>query len=396
MKRVFKKVIQVAAAAMSCMVIGTMGVPVIASAAPSTAGYIWPLQSKGTFTQGYKGVNHTGVDIAIGYGSNVVSMMDGRVKYVQKWNGSKYDMQSYGNLVIIYHPSKGTSTYYAHLSSINVSNGQYVSAGQVIGKVGSTGASKGNHLHFELHLNAKSALNTYGKSDGQRTNPLNYVSSNNIGTGPAPAPSNKMALSGATYPTTLQKGKPYPVKGTITSPSKITYVSAAVYSTSGKWETGGSTNPNSYSYNLAGLDNKVIYNNLGTGTHVYKVYAKNSSGQVCLLSKLFTVTSGYKAPYASGANAPTSIKCGKFFGLKGMVYGNGSNLQQVTAAVYTTNGTWKTGRTINVNTGSVDIAKSLDPYVVFNHLPRGTYYYKVIAKNAAGTYTLVNKQFKVY
>lgn len=209
-------------------------------------------------------------------------------------------------------------------------------------------------------------------------------------------PSSKMTLSGATYPTTLQKGKPYPVKGTITSPSKITYVSAAVYNTSGKWETGGSTNPNSYSYNLAGLDSKVIYNNLGVGTHVYKVYAKNSSGEVCLLSKQFTVTSGYKAPYVSGANAPSSIKCGKFFGLKGMVYGNGSNLQQVTAAVYTPNGTWKTGRTINVNTGSVDIAKSLDPYVVFNHLPRGTYYYKVIAKNAAGTYTLVNKQFKVY
>lgn len=393
MKRVFGKIAKVAVAAMSCMAIGAMSIPAVASAAPSWAGYIWPLQSTGKITQHYGHNGHTGTDIAIGYGSNVVAAMDGRVKYVQKWNGSKYNMQSYGNLVIVYHPSKGTSTYYAHLSSINVSNGQYVSAGQVIGKVGSTGNSTGNHLHFEMHLNAKSALNTYGKSDGKRANPLTYVGPGNIGPNPV---TSKMTLSGATYPTTLQKGKPYPVKGTITSPSKITYVSAAVYNTSGKWETGGSTNPNSYSYNLAGLDSKVIYNNLGVGTHVYKVYAKNSSGEVCLLSKQFTVTSGYKAPYVSGANAPSSIKCGKFFGLKGMVYGNGSNLQQVTAAVYTPNGTWKTGRTINVNTGSVDIAKSLDPYVVFNHLPRGTYYYKVIAKNAAGTYTLVNKQFKVY
>lgn len=217
-----------------------------------------------------------------------------------------------------------------------------------------------------------------------------------VAPGSNPTPVSKMTLTGAIYPTTLQKGKAYPVKGTITSPSKMTYVSAAVYNSAGKWMTGGSCNPNSTTYNLAGLDNKVIYNILSPGTYTYAVYAKNSSGQVCLLSKQFTVSSGYKAPYVSGANWPTSIKCGKFFGLKGMVYGNGSNLRQVTAAVYTTGGAWKTGKTINVNCGSVNIAKSLDPYVVFNHLPRGTYYYKVIAKNSAGTYTLVNKQFKVY
>ena len=207
---------------------------------------------------------------------------------------------------------------------------------------------------------------------------------------------NSMILTGATYPTTLQKGKAYPVKGTIASPSKMTYVSAAVYNSAGKWMTGGSCNPNSTTYNLAGLDNKVIYNILSPGTYTYAVHAKNSSGQVCLLSKQFTVSSGYKAPYVSGANWPTSIKRGKFFGLKGTVYGNGSNLRQVTAAVYTTGGARKTGKTINVNCSSVNIAKSLDPYVVFNHLPRGTYNYKVIAKNSAGTYTLVNKRFKVY
>lgn len=222
----------------------------------------------------------------------------------------------------------------------------------------------------------------------------NYASK--FGNDPNPAPVSKMTLAGATYPTTLQKGKAFPVKGTITSPTKMTYVSAAVYNSAGKWMTGGSCNPNSTTYNLAGLDNKVVYNILAPGTYTYAVYAKNSSGQVCLLSQKFTVTSGYKAPYVSGANWPTSVKCGKFFGLKGMVYGNGSNLQQVTAAVYTAGGAWKTGKTINVNCGSVNIAKSLDPYVVFNHLPRGTYYYKVIAKNSAGTYTLVNKQFKVY
>ena len=151
-----------------------------ASYAASAAGYTWPLPSAGRITQNYSN-SHSGTDIAIGAGTKVMSAMDGKVKYVQKWDGhSKTNMQSYGNLVIVYHPSTGTATYYAHLKSISVSLGQTVKQGQQIGTVGSTGNSTGNHLHFEMHLNAKSGNNTYGKSDGTRTNPLNYVGPNNL------------------------------------------------------------------------------------------------------------------------------------------------------------------------------------------------------------------------
>lgn len=157
-----------------------------ASYAASAAGYTWPLPSAGRITQHYGNNGHSGTDIAIGAGTKVMSAMDGRVKYVQKWDGhSKTNMQSYGNLVIVYHPSTGTATYYAHLQSISVSLGQSVKQGQQLGTVGSTGNSTGNHLHFEIHLNAKSGNNTYGGSDGTRTNPLNYVGSSNL---PGPAP----------------------------------------------------------------------------------------------------------------------------------------------------------------------------------------------------------------
>jgi len=55
----------------------------------------------------------------------------------------------YGLYLKIQHDN-GTSTLYSHLSSISVTNGQYVNQGQIIGKMGTTGKSTGCHLHFEV------------------------------------------------------------------------------------------------------------------------------------------------------------------------------------------------------------------------------------------------------
>ncbi len=62
---------------------------------------------------------------------------------------------SYGNYVVIAH-SDGSRSLYAHQSQRAVSVGQTVSQGQVIGYVGTTGSSTGNHLHFEIWLNSSS------------------------------------------------------------------------------------------------------------------------------------------------------------------------------------------------------------------------------------------------
>ncbi len=68
----------------------------------------------------------------------------------------------YGNHVIVDH-GNGYQTLYGHLSSLDVSQGQYVSKGQRLGTMGSTGWSTGPHLHFEIR---------YG---GSYLNPLNYL-----------------------------------------------------------------------------------------------------------------------------------------------------------------------------------------------------------------------------
>jgi murein DD-endopeptidase MepM/ murein hydrolase activator NlpD len=92
---------------------------------------------------------HAGMDIAAPAGSAIRAAADGRV-FRAGWNGG------YGRYTCIYHGLRngsGLATCYAHQSRILVSYGQRVRRGQVIGAVGTTGASTGNHLHFEVRRN---------------------------------------------------------------------------------------------------------------------------------------------------------------------------------------------------------------------------------------------------
>lgn len=129
-------------------------------------GFIWPLPGAGRVTtefgadQWVNGVfssGHKGLDIAIAGGTPIYAAHNGTVAATTgHW--------SYGNVVMIDN-GDGVSTLYAHMQSAAiVSVGQTVTQGQVIGYVGSTGNSSGNHLHFEVRVN------------GVRQNPRNYIS----------------------------------------------------------------------------------------------------------------------------------------------------------------------------------------------------------------------------
>ncbi|MGB3788809.1 MAG: peptidoglycan DD-metalloendopeptidase family protein [Phormidesmis sp.] len=116
-------------------------------------GYIWP--TRGTLTSGYGwrwGRMHRGVDVAGPVGTPVVAAGSGVVENAG-WNSG-----GYGNMVEIRHPD-GSLTLYAHNNRLNVSTGQAVKQGQKIAEMGSTGYSTGPHLHFEVHLNGKDAVN---------------------------------------------------------------------------------------------------------------------------------------------------------------------------------------------------------------------------------------------
>ena len=114
------------------------------------AAYAWPVPEHFEVTQRYS-AEHSAWDIGAAAGTPVVAADDGTVTVTQKWNGlvTKGDNNSYGHLVQITH-ADGTVTLYAHLSEINVRQGDTVVRGQQIGRVGETGYADGAHLHFEV------------------------------------------------------------------------------------------------------------------------------------------------------------------------------------------------------------------------------------------------------
>ena len=131
----------------------------------SSSGFLWPLSGYTRVTSpfGYRNCPfhgqelHGGCDVPAPSGTPIMATKSGVV--VVSTYGS-----SYGNYVVIAH-SDGSRSLYAHQSQRAVSVGQTVSQGQVIGYVGTTGSSTGNHLHFEIWLNSSSS---------SRVNPVAY------------------------------------------------------------------------------------------------------------------------------------------------------------------------------------------------------------------------------
>ena len=114
---------------------------------------IWPVDGK--LESGFGGRKnpfggsgyefHSGQDIEAALGASVVAGAKGNVSFVGWQNG-------YGQLVVIDHGG-GLTTRYGHLSHIDVGQGESVTRGQFIGRVGSTGRSTGPHLHYEVRIN---------------------------------------------------------------------------------------------------------------------------------------------------------------------------------------------------------------------------------------------------
>lgn len=120
--------------------------------------FICPLREGYVITSSYGwrwGRSHDGIDLAIATGTPVYASATGTVVMAQWYYG-------YGKCIDIEHEN-GTVTRYAHLSSIDVSVGEQVFQGMIIGESGNTGNSTGPHLHFEIIV------------DGAAVDPATYI-----------------------------------------------------------------------------------------------------------------------------------------------------------------------------------------------------------------------------
>lgn len=134
----------------------------------SDSGFICPLagRSKSDITTGFRGyAGHTGVDFARNskgavQGLPVLAAKSGTVIISKALKNSSGGYRSYGEYIVINH-GDGTLSLYAHMqpNSRRVEVGDYVSQGEQIGNVGTTGNSTGYHLHFEVRLSSGAIVN---------------------------------------------------------------------------------------------------------------------------------------------------------------------------------------------------------------------------------------------
>lgn len=131
----------------------------------SSSGFSWPASASVTSSFGNRSMGyHEGLDIAKGGVVPIKAAASGTVL-------KSYYSSSYGNVVFLTHKQNGQTytTVYAHMRNRTVKTGDRVSKGQRLGKMGNTGRSFGQHLHFELHKGAWNA------EKSNAVDPLSYL-----------------------------------------------------------------------------------------------------------------------------------------------------------------------------------------------------------------------------
>ena len=214
---------------------------------------------------------------------------------------------------------------------------------------------------------------------------------------------SKLKIASVVAPTTIYQGDGFSISGKITSNRKISQVSVSVIDQSGRPVLNASAKPKAKSYNVSKLDAKIKFGTLSTGTYTYKVTAKDAKQTSTLVNRQFEVVKDPAAsmPAASAKstlkitsyNYPTSIKKGKSFSIKGKIRSN-KKISSVKVQVLKSNGKAALSATAKPKAKSYNI-KKLDKKIKFGKLKKGTYTYRVIAKDSTQTLTLVSRAFTV-
>ncbi|MDR1630119.1 MAG: peptidoglycan DD-metalloendopeptidase family protein [Oscillospiraceae bacterium] len=379
---------------------------------------LWPTPGYAGITSGYgDNRSHWAIDIAAPKGTPIISSAAGQVIAVNtscthNYGKSYVCCDSRGNYVLIRNTSpingQTVEVRYIHMTSVYVSVGQHVTAGQQIGTVGSTGYSTGNHLDYKLYLNGTAVdpgpylqipSNLYYAGSNWSANAA-YIaklkSYNNTEYDPGSGGSNLMLQSGYNYPILILKGNNFNISGTVSSTKKLTFVEARIVSPDGSVKYKASATPNATTYSLANLAGSLRFRSLSEGFYAYEIVAKDESmsSNYQLLYSPFTVSDKATIAPMAGYTYPVSLKPGQSFSIKGKL-ASINPMTAVSVSIVSTSGETKISQTRSVNTSVYDLA-DMDSSVKFNTLPEGTYYYRVTAKdNKGNTVTAINDMFYV-
>ena len=204
-----------------------------------------------------------------------------------------------------------------------------------------------------------------------------------------------LKIASVKAPSTIYQGDGFSISGKITSNYNISQVTVSVIDKSGRPLLSATGKPAAKSYNISKLDAKIKFGALTAGTYTYKVVAQDTKQTSTLVSRQFEVV---KKPTGStlkisSYNYPSSIRKGKGFSIKGKIKSN-KKITSVKVQVVNSKGKAVLSATAKPKAKSYQI-KKLDKKIKFGKLKKGSYTYRVIAKDTSQTLTLVNKTFTV-
>lgn len=345
--------------------------------------------------------NHRALDISAPEGTAVVAAFDGTV--VQTKTDQNGMATGYGNYVVVEHTYVLTDgsyvrlySKYNHLEYVSVSNGDFVTAGQsVLGGVGSTGYAFGPHLDFQIFYQDYSDINNSidpyanellelpanleiydewycGQDYYESTKTLYESTSESYLTACTFVP---LQAYGVVYKKTYEKALPcsYP-----TDHRSITLNNEKAM-------------PMLARVRITGLLKNTV------GNMWYRVFYNGQTGYLYAgdIFKITCLSAGEKALFSiKGANAPSSLNAGQAFSIYGTVSTEKGTISKVTVGVYDASGAWKTGAVSYPDSRSFDI-HNVDLQVLFDSLPKGTYYYRIIVANGSISKCLLDQEFTV-
>lgn len=213
-----------------------------------------------------------------------------------------------------------------------------------------------------------------------------------------------LCATGVKQPGTLTKGKGFGVTGSIQSNYKIISVTVSIVNDKGISVISKSAKPGSCIYALGELDSKVKFGSLAAGHYTYRIIASDEKkGNAVLHSGAFEVVEKKKAASAksgktskitiSSVRAPAVLKKGKAFTIKGKLKSS-AKIKNVKVQVLSASGKKVLSASSKPNKKTYNI-KKLDKKIKFGKLKKGTYIFKVRAKNSSGWQTILSKSFAV-